>query len=132
MLRAPGALKVLVRPGRACSYSPSALALRLLPSLSLLLLRHGESSSVAASFSSDTGDAAGEAPPTLPPSSDPGELPAFPLGGFSAASCVSLAAAWFMGLERLERLPMLRDLSTEVGLEWSDTEGLSGSLIRAP
>lgn len=34
-----------------------------------------------------------------------------------------------MGLEVLEWLPMLRERSTEVGLEWREADGVSASLI---
>lgn len=67
------------------AYSPSALCLPCRSCPSLLLLGHGESSSVASSFCSppsDTGDTAGEAPA----SSEPEQSPGFPVGGFSPAS----------------------------------------------
>lgn len=122
--------------------------------LSLLLLWHGEFSSVSSSLwsrsNSDIGDVAGESSSWLPSTPLlPEWFPALslwffsPLRAPSPASCEeassppSLTAvpasapgsAWFLGLEGLEGLQLPRESSNELGLECREREGVSGSLM---
>lgn len=110
---------------------------------SLLLLWHGEFSSFSSKSSSDTGDVVDDTSSWL--------LTAQPLDHFPSSSllfCSSVCdlspsfgfspvvlpssgtgPAWFVGLEGFEGLQLPSEPRRELGLECSEREGVSGSLI---
>lgn len=119
--------------------SPSPLLWRYLSrsfvSASLLLLRHDDSSSSSVTSSlgsgspSEVGDMAGDRGGDAS-SSGPGA------DWLVGPSCLPSAAVgappsgWLAGLEGAEGLQLPREPSTELGLECSDREGVSGTLMR--
>lgn len=147
---------IFLYDGNNRDHSPSPLRGRYLGSsfvslpVSLLLLWHGESSSVSSSLRSrspsDIGDTAGETSSRMP--SNPEWFPEFSVRLFfppsapsatshkatsfpslSAASAGAPGSARFVGLEGFEGLQLPREPSTELGLECREREGVSGSLI---
>lgn len=100
--------------------------------LSLLPLCNGESSSVSSSppsrSSSGDGDAAVETPSLVTPASPSRRsLSSFP----RISTAWAADSAWRLGLGGLDGPQLPREPSTELGLECKDSEGVSGSLIRA-
>lgn len=118
--------------------SPSALLWRYrsrsFVSASLLLLRHDDSSSSVTSSlgsgsPSEVGDAASDRSgggSSSVPGADWLDGPSC----FPTAAVGAPPSGWLAGLEGAEGLQLPREPSTELGLECSDREGVSGTLMR--